>query len=83
MPNHMTLTYGQLYSKLKALGFEESSVEVDGKRGRVFEHPDLPGSMLVLPERESSVIVESFYLDKVLATLKRHHLLPESNPLAT
>ena len=83
MPNHIALTYGQLYSKLNALGFEESSVEVDGKRGRVFEHPDLLGSMLVLPEREANVAVEPFYLDKVLATLNRHHLLPQHNPLAT
>jgi hypothetical protein len=54
-----------------------------GKRGRVFEHADRPGSMLVLPELAPNVVVEPFYLDKVLATLKRHHLLPQGNPLTT
>lgn len=83
MPNHTSLTYGQLSNKLKELGFEESSVELDGKRGRVFEKTDLPGSMFVLPERDPNAVVEAFYLDKVLLTLKRHHLLPQSNPLKT
>src|SRR5258708_515572 len=39
MPNDKSLTYGRLYHKLRELGFEEYSVELDGKRGRVFEHP--------------------------------------------
>jgi len=82
MAKSISLTYGQLHTKLKELGFEESYVELDGKHGRVFERSDLPASLIVLPERAPNAPVEPFYLDKVLLTLKRLQLLPESNPLA-
>ena len=83
MPNHTTLTYGRLHDKLKELGFQEYSVELDGKRGRVFEHPTIPGSMIVLPERDRTDRVEPFYMGLVLATLKSRNLIPEGNLLAT
>ena len=83
MPNHKSLTYVELYDKLTELGFEESRVDLDGKRGRVFEHPKIAGSMIVLPERAGTDLVEPFYLVPVLAMLKNHHLLPEPDPLRT
>jgi len=83
MPDHTSLTYRQLYKKLTDLGFEEYGVELDGKRGRVFEHPAIAGSMIVLPERTGNEPVERFYLVPVLAMLREHHLLPESDPLST
>ena len=43
----------------------------------------LAGSMIVLPQRDPNALVEPFYLQKVLVILKRHHLLPETNPLQT
>jgi len=83
MPNHTSLTYGQLHKKLKELGFQEHSGELDGKRGRVFEQEGLAGSMIVLPERDPNALVEPFYMGSVLFTLRRLNLLPESNPLTT
>jgi hypothetical protein len=83
MPNHTAPTYGHLYNKLKEFGFQEYSVDLDGKRGRVFEHEGLAGSMIVLPEREPNAFVEPFYLQMVLAMLKTHQLVPENNPLTT
>jgi hypothetical protein len=83
MPNHTSLTYAQLYQKLRELRFQEYSVELDGKRGRVFEQEGVAGSMLVLPERDPNALVESLYTEKVLLTLRRLNLLPESNPLMT
>ena len=83
MPNHTVPTYRQLHNKLRELGFQEYSVDLDGKRGRVFEHEGLPGSTIVLPERDPNALVEPFYLQMVLTILKTHHLLPESNPLTT
>jgi hypothetical protein len=83
MPNHASLTYGQLYKKLRELGFQEYSVDLDGKRGRVFEQEGVAGSMIVLPERDPNTLVEPFSLQPVLLTLRRLNLLPETNPLAT
>ena len=52
MPKQATLTYGQLHDKLRSLGFQEYRVELEGKSGRVFEHPKIAASMIVLPERK-------------------------------
>jgi hypothetical protein len=81
MAKSISLTYGQLYVKLKELGFEESHVELDGKRGRMFERKDLPASLIVLPERPPNDPVEYFHVGGALLTLKRLHLLPEYDPL--
>jgi hypothetical protein len=83
MPNNATLTYGQLRHKLLELGFEEYSVELDGKRGRVFEHPVVAASRIVLPERAPNDLVEPLYQNLVLVTLRSRGLLPETNPLLT
>jgi hypothetical protein len=81
MPNEKTLTYGQLHEKLRELGFEEYSVELNGKRGRVFEHPKVAASMIVLPVRAPEDPVEPFYMNGVLHTLKSRGFFPETNPL--
>jgi hypothetical protein len=83
MPNHSPLTYGQLHAKLRELGFEEYAFELDGKRGRLFEHKAKPGASIVLPERDTNTPVEPFYLQTVLVTLRTRGLLAESNPLVT
>lgn len=83
MPNHASLTYGQLHDKLKSLGFQEYRVALDGKSGRVFEHKTLAGTLIALPERNPDDLVEPFYLQNVLMTLKSRGLLPETNPLLT
>jgi hypothetical protein len=81
MPNHASLTYGQLYDKLRSLGFQDYCVELEGKSGRVFEHPSVAASMIVLPERKRDDLVEPIYLQKVLLILRSRGLLPETNPL--
>jgi hypothetical protein len=83
MPDHAELTYGQLHEKLKALGFRESAVELDGKHARVFQHKTIPGPLIALPERDANALVEPFYLRDVLVKLKMYGLLPEVNPLLT
>src|SRR5262245_1562356 len=83
MPNENTLTYGRLHAKLRELGFKDQAVELDGKRGRVFEHPKIAATMIVLPERAPDDPVEPFYLRSILATLRSRGLLPETNPLLT
>jgi len=83
VPNHASLTYGQLHDKLRALGFQEYRVELDGKSGRVFEHETIPGTRIVLPERKPEDLVEPFYLQHVLVTLKAHGLVAKPNPLLT
>ena len=83
MPNHTALTYGQLHDKLKALGFQEYRVDLDGKSGRVYEHPTIAGTMIVLPERKPDDWVEPFHLQNVLMTLKSRGLVTEANPLLT
>ena len=83
MPNDTTLTYGRLHRKLRELGFAEHSVELDGKRVRVFEHPTVAETIIVLPERAPDAPVESLYMQYVLVTLRSRGLLPETNPLLT
>ncbi len=83
MPNHSALTYGQLHDKLRELGFQEYAFELNGKRGRLFEHKAKPGASIVLPERDASATVEPFYLQTVLVTLRSRGLLKESNSLVT
>jgi hypothetical protein len=81
MPKDTILTYGRLHQKLRELGFEEYSLELDGKRGRVFEHPKVAATMITLPERAPDDPVESLYMQYVLVTLRSRGLLPETNPL--
>ncbi len=83
MPNHASLTYGQLHDKLRSMGFQEYSVELDGRSGRVFEYKTPPQARVILPERKPDDLVEPFYLQYVLMILKTRGLLPESNPLLT
>ena len=83
MPKDTALTYGRLHHKLRELGFEEYPVELDGKRGRVFEHPKVAASMITLPERAPDDPVEPFYMNSVLLTLKSRGFFSETNPLLT
>jgi hypothetical protein len=83
MQKDASLTYGQLHDKLKSLGFQEYRVELNGKSGRVFQHPTVSGTLIALPERKPDDLVEPFYLQQVLVTLKSRGLLPETNPLLT
>jgi hypothetical protein len=83
MPNDTSLTYGRLYRKLRELGFQEYSVQLDGRHGRVFEHEKIAGTLITLPERQPDEVVEPFHLQPVLMMLKSAELLPETNPLLT
>jgi hypothetical protein len=83
MPKNTTLSYGRLHHKLRELGFEEYSVELDGKRGWVFEHPKVAAARIILPECAPDDPVEPFYMSAVLHTLRARGLLPETNPLLT
>jgi hypothetical protein len=83
MPKNNILTYGRLHQKLHDLGFEEYSVELDGRRGRIFEHPKVAGSMIALPERAAEDPVDPYHMNIVLAILRSRGLLPETNPLLT
>jgi hypothetical protein len=83
MPEETPLTYGRLAHKLRELGFEEYGVELNGKRGRAFEHPKVPASRIILPERAPGDPVEPFYMNSVLLTLRARGLLLETNPLLT
>jgi hypothetical protein len=83
MPNHASMTYSQLYDKLRNMGFKEFQVELEGKRARVFEHPKVAASMIVLPERKPAEVVEPFELNGVVMILRSRGLLPETNPLLT
>jgi hypothetical protein len=75
------LTYGQLYDKLRALGFTQRRLELYGLPRYVFEHQTLPNALLILPERDRDEQVEPFHRVSALATLRTHRLLPECDPL--
>ncbi len=77
------ITYGQMYEKLRELGFTQHEIEVDGKLADVFQHKTIANAMIVLPYRDRNEQVVPFHMNSVLATLRTHHLVPECNPLAT
>jgi len=79
--NNDVLTYGQLYRKLKDLGFQQHTVEISGKKAQVFEYEGIAGSMIALPDRDAAALVEPPYVHKVLIILRSCELLPETNPL--
>jgi len=83
MPKDKTLTYCQLHDKLRELGFEEYSVEWNGKRGVALEHPRVAASRIILPERAAADPVEPFYMNYVLMALRSRGFFPETNPLLT
>jgi hypothetical protein len=83
MPNHGSMTYGQLYAKLRSMGFKEYHIELEGKSVRVFKHPEVAASMIALPERKPAEVVEPFELNGVVMILRSRGLLPETNPLLT
>jgi hypothetical protein len=76
-----TLTYGQLYDKLVDLGYDYKTLEINGKRHRVFRHKTIDNAMIGLPERDRNDLVEPFFMSSVLGTLRSRHILPECNPL--
>jgi hypothetical protein len=76
-----SITYGNLYDKLRDLGFTPRGLEMNGKPRYVFEHKTLANAMIVLPDRDRNDSVEPFYMSSVLATLKAHDLVQECNPL--
>jgi hypothetical protein len=77
------MTYGELFDKLRELGYVQHEIELDGKPRYLFEHKTNANALIVLPERDRGEQVEPFHLNSVLATLKAHGLLPECNPLRT
>jgi hypothetical protein len=77
------ITYRQLHDKLRELGFTQRGIELYSKPRHVFEHKTIPNALIVLPARDRDDLVEPFYMGSVLATLKAHRLIPESNPLMT
>jgi hypothetical protein len=78
-----TLTYGQLFDKLRDFGFTQRGVEIQGKPSYVFQHKTIPNAMIILPQRGPDDPVEPFHMNSALATLKAHGLVPECNPLLT
>jgi hypothetical protein len=77
------ITFGELYDKLRDLGFAQRAIEMYGKPRYVFEHKSIANAMIILPERDRDDAVDPFHMNSALATLKAHHLVRECNPLAT
>jgi hypothetical protein len=77
------LTYGELFDKLRELGFTQRGIELYGKPRYVSEHKTNANALIILPERDRGDQGEPFHLNSVLATLKAHGLVQECNPLTT
>jgi hypothetical protein len=46
------ITYGQVYRKLRSLGFIEEPIEDNGYRHRLFRYPTIEAAQLTLPEED-------------------------------
>jgi len=70
------LTYGQLFKKLKALGYRQENVEVNGARERIFRHPEHPRATIFLPETPRDEVVVPMHLGAVRLVLTTHNIAP-------
>ena len=77
------MTFGQLYDRLRELGFTPQELDWKGIPRLVFQHDTIANAMINLPVRDRNEEVEPFYMNSVLTTLRSHRLLPERNPLLT
>lgn len=69
-----TITYNQLYHKLRVLGFEDKVIDWNGSERRLFNHPQHPEALIVLPnDREHEVA--HLYLNAVRSVLLTHNLI--------
>jgi len=66
------LTYGQLYQKLNALGYQEHTDAGNGTDQRVFRHPDFPRATIFLPVTPLEKTVSRMHLAAVHAVLSAH-----------
>lgn len=71
------LTYARLFDKLKALGFVERAIDVNGSRRYVFKHKDSDRATIFLPDMPLQRPVEAMHLTAVKAVLKTHGLVPD------
>jgi hypothetical protein len=77
-----SLTYGQLYEKLRQLDFSQNPLAVKGKPQYLFEHKTIPDALLFLPRRNQDDVVEPFFIRSVLALLKGRNLVTETDLLS-
>jgi hypothetical protein len=75
-----TITYDTLKQKLTGLGYTFRTAQANGDKAIVFEHKDLQGAMIILPEHRDTEVVDPFFLRKVLVILRSHGLVEEESP---
>jgi hypothetical protein len=66
------LTYGQLFDKLRQLGYVQQTADVNGSRLLVFQHAKHARATIYLPDMPQDEPVASLHLLGVRATLKHH-----------
>jgi hypothetical protein len=71
------LTYGQLFDKLKDLGYTERTIDLNGHRQRIFQHKDIETATIFLPDVTPSEPVLPRHLTMVRGTLRWNGLIEE------
>jgi hypothetical protein len=74
-----TVTYGQLYNRLRNLGFTERTFDWNGSRRRYFQHADVQKASVILPDAPTDQVVEGMYLLAVQSMLVTHGFLNEQD----
>lgn len=72
-------TYAQLFDRLKELGYTETSLEINGRPQRVFEHKDIETATIFLPQVDAHAPVLPRHLGMVRAVLKWNGLIEEDD----
>jgi hypothetical protein len=74
-----TVTYGQLYNRLRSLGFTERTFDWNGSKRRYFQHAHAQNASVILPDAPMDQPAESMYLLAVQSMLATHGFLNEKD----
>jgi hypothetical protein len=71
------LTYGQLFRRLKKLGYKDEKMKLDGHVSHVLRHKEIETATIFLPERPLREQVHPMHLGGVRAVLKNHGVVED------
>jgi hypothetical protein len=71
------LTYGQLFRRLKKLGYKDQKIKLNGYTSHVLRHKDIETATIFLPERPLATKVHPMHLFTVRTVLKNHGVVED------
>jgi hypothetical protein len=76
-----TITYGDLYDKLRELGFTDERLPWNGSVKRNFRHPSVKAASVILPDAPGDAPAASLHVLSVRSMLLTHGFISEGDVL--